>query len=69
MSELLEKKPGRTRRATNPRMEPPEPRPNKAALHQPASDNRNNQHPAIYYIDPVAGVPDIGALPVICCEP
>jgi starch synthase (maltosyl-transferring) len=60
MSELLEKKPVRTRRATN-RMDPPEPRPNKAALHQPPPDARNNLHPAIYYIDPVAGVPDLAA--------
>ncbi len=61
MSDILEKKPARTRRATNLRMEPPEPRPNKSPLNQPALDIKNNLHPAIYYVDPVAGTPDLAA--------
>ncbi len=61
MSELLEKRPARTRRARNPRPEPPESRPNKSALHQPAPDSSQVLNPAIYYIDPVAGLPDFSA--------
>ena len=59
MSEILEKKPARPRRAPNPRLEPPESRPIKSALHQPATENSEHLHPAIYYIDPVAGTPDL----------
>jgi starch synthase (maltosyl-transferring) len=61
MSEILEKLPARPRRARNPRAEPPESRPNKSALHQPATENSQRQHPAIYYIDPVAGTADLSA--------
>jgi starch synthase (maltosyl-transferring) len=59
MSEILEKKPARTRRAPNPRMDPPDPRPTKSSLHQPEAGNKNNLHPAIYYVDPIAGTPDL----------
>jgi starch synthase (maltosyl-transferring) len=58
MSEIQEKKPARPRRAIDPRMEPPDPRPNKNPVHQPATDNKNHFHPAIYYIDPLTGSPD-----------
>jgi len=61
MSEILEKKPARTRRATNPRSQPPEPRPVKSPVNQPEAGDKNNLHPAIYYVDPVAGTPDLGA--------
>jgi starch synthase (maltosyl-transferring) len=61
MSEILEKTPVRKRRAPNPRSEPPESRPNKSALHQPATETGQHLHPAIYYIDPIAGLPDLSA--------
>ena len=56
MSELLEKKPAKTRRIAKPRAEPPDSRPKKALLKQPSLDNRNNFYPAICYIRPA----DIG---------
>jgi starch synthase (maltosyl-transferring) len=61
MSEILEKNPAPARRAPNSRSEPPESRPIKSALHQPAAGTRQDLHPAIYYVDPVAGLPDLFA--------
>ncbi len=61
MSEILEKKPARTRRAPNPRSDPPESRPVKAATHEPLTESGEHLHPAIYYIDPVAATPDLPA--------